>query len=160
MSVCAHLTYESLEKYGGKYVINPSGGLEAKGHPLGATGLAMHFSITSTSLTEMKRGPLLLTGFLSVQLRDCELLLCPGLRRPFRRSLTHWQGQDLCRLPGYSTTGTRGASTDLCTTSGSVARPSSAFFGGQSFIAQVAQTAETGIFLLTFLSLPCSLRLT
>ncbi|KAI9453672.1 thiolase-like protein [Lactarius psammicola] len=32
--------------YGGKYVINPSGGLEAKGHPLGATGLAMHFSIT------------------------------------------------------------------------------------------------------------------
>lgn len=24
--------------YGGKYVINPSGGLESKGHPLGATG--------------------------------------------------------------------------------------------------------------------------
>ena len=38
----------SLGQYGGKYVINPSGGLEAKGHPLGATGLAMHFSITST----------------------------------------------------------------------------------------------------------------
>ncbi|KAK0444940.1 sterol carrier protein 2 [Desarmillaria tabescens] len=32
--------------YGGKYVINPSGGLEAKGHPLGATGLGMHFYIT------------------------------------------------------------------------------------------------------------------
>ncbi|KAH9172851.1 thiolase-like protein [Lactarius sanguifluus] len=32
--------------YGGKYVVNPSGGLEVKGHPLGATGLAMHFSIT------------------------------------------------------------------------------------------------------------------
>ncbi|KAJ6607415.1 thiolase-like protein [Mycena sp. CBHHK59/15] len=31
--------------YGGKYVINPSGGLEAKGHPLGATGLGMHFYI-------------------------------------------------------------------------------------------------------------------
>ena len=31
-------------------MINPSGGLEAKGHPLGATGLAMHFSITSTSI--------------------------------------------------------------------------------------------------------------
>jgi len=30
-------------KYGGKYVVNPSGGLEAKGHPLGATGLEMHF---------------------------------------------------------------------------------------------------------------------
>ena len=34
--------------YGGKYVVNPSGGLEAKGHPLGATGLGMHFYITST----------------------------------------------------------------------------------------------------------------
>ncbi|KAH9043567.1 thiolase-like protein [Lactarius hengduanensis] len=33
--------------YGGKYVVNPSGGLEAKGHPLGASGLAMHFSITT-----------------------------------------------------------------------------------------------------------------
>ncbi|KAJ3735276.1 putative thiolase [Lentinula guzmanii] len=33
--------------YGGKYVINPSGGLEAKGHPLGATGLGMHFYIMS-----------------------------------------------------------------------------------------------------------------
>ena len=42
------------EKYGGTYVINPSGGLEAKGHPLGATGLAMHFSITSTSLPERR----------------------------------------------------------------------------------------------------------
>ena len=26
--------------YGGRYVINPSGGLMSKGHPLGATGLA------------------------------------------------------------------------------------------------------------------------
>ncbi|THH09420.1 hypothetical protein EW145_g2031 [Phellinidium pouzarii] len=33
--------------YGGKYVINPSGGLEAKGHPLGASGLGMHFYITA-----------------------------------------------------------------------------------------------------------------
>ncbi|KAF9242366.1 thiolase-like protein [Melanogaster broomeanus] len=32
--------------YGGKYVVNPSGGLEAKGHPLGATGLGMHYYIT------------------------------------------------------------------------------------------------------------------
>lgn len=46
------LTFFNSDKYGGKYVINPSGGLEAKGHPLGATGLAMHFSITSTSLPE------------------------------------------------------------------------------------------------------------
>ncbi|KAI5119796.1 hypothetical protein M0805_006593 [Coniferiporia weirii] len=33
--------------YGGKFVINPSGGLEAKGHPLGATGIGMHFYITT-----------------------------------------------------------------------------------------------------------------
>ncbi|KAI6153161.1 thiolase-like protein [Pisolithus tinctorius] len=32
--------------YGGKYVVNPSGGLEAKGHPLGATGIGMNFYIT------------------------------------------------------------------------------------------------------------------
>ncbi|XP_039281765.1 non-specific lipid-transfer protein-like [Nilaparvata lugens] len=29
-----------LNKYGGKHVVNPSGGLIGKGHPLGATGLA------------------------------------------------------------------------------------------------------------------------
>ncbi|KAG1893252.1 uncharacterized protein F5891DRAFT_1207723, partial [Suillus fuscotomentosus] len=33
--------------YGSKYVVNPSGGLEAKGHALGATDLGMHFYITS-----------------------------------------------------------------------------------------------------------------
>ena len=38
-------------QYGGKYVVNPSGGLEAKGHPLGATGLGMHFYITSAFST-------------------------------------------------------------------------------------------------------------
>ncbi|KAI0247772.1 thiolase-like protein, partial [Lactifluus subvellereus] len=43
-----HFVERGDNTYGGKYVINPSGGLEAKGHPLGATGLAMHFSITST----------------------------------------------------------------------------------------------------------------
>lgn len=32
--------------YGGKYVINPSGGLESKGHPLGATGLAQCAELT------------------------------------------------------------------------------------------------------------------
>lgn len=31
--------------YGGKYVINPSGGLISKGHPLGATGEASHTCI-------------------------------------------------------------------------------------------------------------------
>jgi sterol carrier protein 2 len=51
-----HLLYSEIyacfaaEQYGGKYVINPSGGLEAKGHPLGATGLGMHFYIMSKVL--------------------------------------------------------------------------------------------------------------
>lgn len=33
--------------YGGRVVVNPSGGLLAKGHPLGATGLAQTFEIVS-----------------------------------------------------------------------------------------------------------------
>lgn len=37
--------------YGGKYVVNPSGGLMSKGHPLGATGLAQ-----STELVWQLRG--------------------------------------------------------------------------------------------------------
>jgi acetyl-CoA acetyltransferase len=32
--------------YGGKVVINPSGGLLSKGHPLGATGLAQCYELT------------------------------------------------------------------------------------------------------------------
>ena len=28
--------------YGGKWVVNPSGGLKSKGHPIGATGVSMH----------------------------------------------------------------------------------------------------------------------
>lgn len=31
--------------YGGKYVINPSGGLISKGHPLGATGMWYRFIV-------------------------------------------------------------------------------------------------------------------
>lgn len=33
--------------YGGKYVVNPSGGLMSKGHPLGATGLAQCFELVT-----------------------------------------------------------------------------------------------------------------
>ena len=43
-------------QYGGKYVVNPSGGLEAKGHPLGATGLGMHFYVTSAFSTHLDIG--------------------------------------------------------------------------------------------------------
>ena len=28
-----------MTSYGGKFVVNPSGGLKAKGHPVGATGV-------------------------------------------------------------------------------------------------------------------------
>ncbi|EJD55272.1 thiolase-like protein [Auricularia subglabra TFB-10046 SS5] len=50
--------------YGGKYVVNPSGGLEAKGHPLGATGLGMHFYIT----TQLRNwaGPMQVPGLVDV----------------------------------------------------------------------------------------------
>jgi sterol carrier protein 2 len=45
LGLCAEGTAHELidrgdNTYGGKYVINPSGGLISKGHPLGATGLA------------------------------------------------------------------------------------------------------------------------
>lgn len=45
LGLCEHgkaheLVREGGITYGGKYVINPSGGLISKGHPLGATGLA------------------------------------------------------------------------------------------------------------------------
>ena len=33
--------------YGGKYVVNPSGGLVSKGHPLSATGLAQCYELSS-----------------------------------------------------------------------------------------------------------------
>ncbi|EKM60734.1 uncharacterized protein PHACADRAFT_246837 [Phanerochaete carnosa HHB-10118-sp] len=50
--------------YGGKYVVNPSGGLEAKGHPLGATGLGMHFYI-AMQLREWA-GPMQAPGLFNV----------------------------------------------------------------------------------------------
>jgi acetyl-CoA acetyltransferase len=37
---------EGDNTYGGRYVVNPSGGLLSKGHPLGATGLAQCFELT------------------------------------------------------------------------------------------------------------------
>ncbi len=38
---------EGQVTYGGKWVVNPSGGLLSKGHPLGATGLAQCFELVS-----------------------------------------------------------------------------------------------------------------
>ncbi|KAI8144672.1 thiolase-like protein [Fennellomyces sp. T-0311] len=43
----AHTLIDSGDNtYGGKYVVNPSGGLISKGHPLGATGLAQCTELT------------------------------------------------------------------------------------------------------------------
>ena len=39
------LIEEDATTYGGKWVVNPSGGLLSKGHPLGATGLAQCFEL-------------------------------------------------------------------------------------------------------------------
>ncbi|KAL1406200.1 hypothetical protein Q8F55_007889 [Vanrija albida] len=41
-----HIVDKGDNTYGGKWVVNPSGGLESKGHPLGATGLGMIFYLT------------------------------------------------------------------------------------------------------------------
>jgi len=38
----ARLLEEGTVAAGGKMPINPSGGLKAKGHPIGATGVSMH----------------------------------------------------------------------------------------------------------------------
>lgn len=43
----AQLVDKGDNTYGGKYVINPSGGLLAKGHPLGATGVAQAVELCS-----------------------------------------------------------------------------------------------------------------
>lgn len=43
--------WDADNTYGGKVVVNPSGGLLAKGHPLGATGIAQ-----CTELVEQLRG--------------------------------------------------------------------------------------------------------
>lgn len=37
--------YDGDNTYGGRYVVNPSGGLMSKGHPLGATGLAQCYEL-------------------------------------------------------------------------------------------------------------------
>lgn len=41
------LINDGANTYGGKYVVNPSGGLMSKGHPLGATGLAQCTELVS-----------------------------------------------------------------------------------------------------------------
>jgi acetyl-CoA acetyltransferase len=42
---CGRLISENATTYGGRWVVNPSGGLLSKGHPLGATGLAQCFEL-------------------------------------------------------------------------------------------------------------------
>src|SRR5690606_10151240 len=46
----ARAVAEGLTEMGGKLPVNPSGGLKAKGHPIGATGVSMHV-LTSMQLT-------------------------------------------------------------------------------------------------------------
>jgi len=51
LGLCAEGEAEKLvndgdNTYGGKWVVNPSGGLLSKGHPLGATGLAQCYELT------------------------------------------------------------------------------------------------------------------
>ena len=58
LGLCAPGTASQLvdsgnNTYGGKYVVNPSGGLISKGHPLGATG---EFLRNVTVLREVDKG--------------------------------------------------------------------------------------------------------
>ncbi len=46
----AHAVLEGWTEMGGKLPVNPSGGLKAKGHPIGATGVSMHV-LTAMQLT-------------------------------------------------------------------------------------------------------------
>ena len=46
----AHAIKEGWTQKGGKLPVNPSGGLKAKGHPIGATGVSMH-ALTAMQLT-------------------------------------------------------------------------------------------------------------
>src|ERR1044072_1496191 len=43
---CAQFIADEDNTYGGRCVVNPSGGLLSKGHPLGATGLAQCYELT------------------------------------------------------------------------------------------------------------------
>jgi acetyl-CoA acetyltransferase len=49
------LVLEGDMTYGGKYVVNPSGGLLSKGHPLGATGLAQCYELVKQVRGEAER---------------------------------------------------------------------------------------------------------
>lgn len=42
--------------FGGKYLINPSGGLISKGHPIGATGLAQACELVYFPVVEVNLG--------------------------------------------------------------------------------------------------------
>ena len=64
--------------YGGKYVVNPSGGLISKGHPLGATGrvnfyIKVHSSITL--INDRLRGQYFRSVNSILQLRRKEALI-------------------------------------------------------------------------------------
>jgi len=80
------------------------------------------------------------------------VVLCCAVHRAdlFYPLYPHGQGPDPCRLPGYSTIGMCGESTDLCITSGSAARRSSADYAGLSSIIRVVRTAAIGIILSCF----------
>ncbi|KAF8257248.1 hypothetical protein EI94DRAFT_1791953 [Lactarius quietus] len=101
--------------YGGKYVVNPSRGLEVKEHLLDATGLAMHFSI---------------------------IILSCGLSNI---SAEAQQGPGLCKLQGYLTFPMHGGSTALFITSILAEQSSSAPSVAQNFTTLTAQMDVTDV---------------
>ena len=60
----ADVVMEGQTQKGGRLPVNPSGGLKAKGHPIGATGVSMH-ALTAMQLTD--------TAPRGMQIKDAEL---------------------------------------------------------------------------------------
>lgn len=78
--------------YGGKYVINPSGGLISKGHPLGATGMStvnhLDLSLTDDAYLSVHISGLAQCTELCLQLRgECGKRQVPGARIALQHNL-------------------------------------------------------------------------
>jgi acetyl-CoA C-acetyltransferase len=56
----AQIIAEGITQKNGKLPINPSGGLKAKGHPIGATGVSMH--VLTAMQVRGEAGPMQVEG--------------------------------------------------------------------------------------------------
>ena len=82
--------------YGGKYVVNPSGGLISKGHPLGATGSSrpLHMQHARTSTTAIHRSGAMRRDLLATSKSSGQTT---SSRCSYRPSAQHWLRRRVCR---------------------------------------------------------------